>query len=212
VLEQIKLLEELGAHVEEMSLPHSKYALPAYHIAASAEASSNLARFDGVRYGFRAEEYDDLAELYVKTRSQGFGTEVKRRIMLGTFALSSGYHDAYYKKALQVRTLIKQDFDKAFLKYDVLISPTAPAAAFKFGEKDGDPLSMYMSDICTVAVNIAGNTAISVPCGRSEGLPVGMQIIGKHFDEKRVLRAAYTYEKNSTFDKRPAALPDEVSV
>lgn len=206
VLEQVKVLEELGAYAEEMSLPYSRYALPVYYIAASAEASSNLARYDGVRYGFRAEGYDDLAGLYVKTRSQGFGPEAKRRIMLGTYVLSSGYYDAYYKKALQVRTLIKQDFDKAFEKYDVLITPTAPAPAFKIKEKTMDPLSMYMSDICTVPVNITGNTAISIPCGMRDGLPVGMQIIGRPFDEKSILRAAYTYEKNSRFKENKPQL------
>lgn len=204
VLEQVKVLQELGAHVEEMSLPYSRYALPAYYIAASAEASSNLARYDGVRYGFRGTGYEDLAGLYVKTRSEGFGPEVKRRIMLGTYALSSGYYDAYYSKALKVRTLIKQDFERAFEKYDVLISPTAAGTAFKVGEKADSPLSMYMSDICTVPVNIAGNTAISVPCGMVSGLPVGMQIMGKPFDEKKILQAAYNYEKNTRFrDNKP---------
>ena len=204
VLEKVKQLEGLGAHVEEISLPYSRYAMPAYYIAASAEASSNLSRYDGVRYGFRAEEYDNLADLYVKTRSEGFGAEAKRRIMLGTYALSSGYYDAYYMKALKVRTLIKQDFDNAFDKYDVIISPTVPDSAFKIGEKANDPLSMYMSDICTVPVNIAGNTAISIPCGIKDGLPVGMQIIGKPLDEKTVLQVAYTCEKNSRFNGRPA--------
>lgn len=206
VLEQVKVLEDLGAYAEEMSLPYSRYALPVYYIAASAEASSNLARYDGVRYGFRAEGYDDLAGLYVKTRSQGFGAEAKRRIMLGTYVLSSGYYDAYYKKALQVRTLIKQDFDRAFEKYDVLITPTTPALAFKIGEKTMDPLSMYMSDVCTVPVNIAGNTAISIPCGMKNGLPVGMQIIGKPFHEKSILQAAFTYEKNSCFKENKPQL------
>lgn len=206
VLDQVKVLEGLGAHVEEMSLPYSRYALPVYCIAASAEASSNLGRFDGVRYGSRAEEYDDLIDMYVKTRSEGFGTEVKGRIMLGTYALSSGYYDMYYKKALQVRTLIKQDFDKAFEKYDVLISPTATGTAFRIGEKAGDPLSMYMSDICTVPVNIAGNTAISIPCGMRDGLPVGMQIIGKPLDEKKILQVAYTYEKNTCFKENKPVL------
>lgn len=199
VLEQVKVLEDLGARVEEMSLTYSPYVLPVYYIAASAEASSNLARYDGVRYGFRAEGYDDLESLYVKTRSQGFGEEVKRRIILGTYVLSAGYYDAYYKKALQVRTLIKEDFDKAFDKYDVLITPTAPDTAFKIGEKTRDPLSMYMSDICTATVNVAGNTAISVPCAIKDGLPVGMQIIGRPFDESSILRVAFTYEQNSRF-------------
>ncbi|HYF84556.1 MAG TPA: Asp-tRNA(Asn)/Glu-tRNA(Gln) amidotransferase subunit GatA [Clostridia bacterium] len=210
VLDQVKVLEGLGANVEEMSLPYSRYALPVYYIAASAEASSNLGRYDGVRYGSRAEEFDALADLYVKTRSKGFGAEVKRRIMLGTFALSSGYYDEYYMKALQVRTLIKQDFDKAFERYDVIISPTAPNTAFKLGEKTSDPLSMYMSDICTVPVNIAGNTAISISCGRLDGLPVGMQIIGKPLDEKSILQVAYTYEKNTRFNENKPAILNEV--
>jgi aspartyl-tRNA(Asn)/glutamyl-tRNA(Gln) amidotransferase subunit A len=205
VLDQVKVLKKLGADVEEMSLPYSRYALPAYYIAASAEASSNLARYDGVRYGIRGAEYEDLSGLNVKTRSEGFGPEVKRRIMLGTYVLSSGYYDAYYNKALKVRTLIKQDFDRAFEKYDVLISPTTAGTAFKIGEKADNPLSMYMSDICTVPVNIAGNTAISIPCGMINGLPVGMQIIGKPFNEKRILQVAYTYEKNTSFkDNKPA--------
>lgn len=205
VLEQAKVLEGLGAYVEEVSLPYSKYALPVYHIAASAEASSNLARYDGVRYGFRAEKCGDLQDLFVKTRSEGFGREVKRRILLGTYALSSGYYDAYYKKALQVRTLIKRDFDRIFEEYDLLITPTAPDTAFKTGEKADNPLSMYMSDICTVPVNVAGITAISIPCGFKDGLPVGMQIIGKPFDEKRIIQAAYTYEQNTGIIKsRPA--------
>lgn len=213
VLEQVKLLEGLGAHVEEMSLPYSRYALPAYYIAASAEASSNLARFDGVRYGVRAEDYDGLLDLYVKTRSRGFGAEVKRRIMLGTYVLSSGYYDAYYMKALKVRTLILQDFERAFEKYDILISPTTTVTAYGVGEKSNAPLSMYMSDICTVPVNIAGNPAISVPCGIQDGLPVGMQIIGKHFDEKKILRVAYTYEQNSLFSaNKPSALQGEVRI
>ncbi len=212
VLDQVKVLEDLGAQVEEISLPYSRYALPVYYIAASAEASSNLARFDGVRYGTRPEEYDGLMDLYVKTRSNGFGAEVKRRIMLGSYALSTGYYDEYYKKALQVRTLIKQDFDRAFEKYDVIISPTAPNTAFKIGEKTSDPLSMYMSDICTVPVNIAGNTALSIPCGLKDGLPVGMQIIGRPLDEKSILRVAYTYEKNTLFSKNKLPLYNEVKI
>ncbi|MGE5632761.1 MAG: Asp-tRNA(Asn)/Glu-tRNA(Gln) amidotransferase subunit GatA, partial [Caulobacteraceae bacterium] len=204
VLDAVKVLEGLGAHVEEMSLTYSQYALPVYYIIASAEASANLARYDGVRYGYRSDNYKDLIDLYIKTRSEGFGAEVKRRIMLGTYALSSGYYDAYYKKALQVRTLIKRDFDKAFEKYDVIISPTSPATAFKIGEKTDEPLSMYLSDICTVPVNIAGAAAISIPCGMKDGLPVGMQIIGKPMCEGTVLQVAYTYEKNTCFsENRP---------
>ncbi len=199
VLEQVKVLEELGAHVEEMSLPHSRYALPVYHLIASAEASSNLSRFDGIRYGYRGAENDDLESLYIMNRSRGFGTEVKRRILLGTYVLSSGYYEEYYMKALKVRTLIKRDFTRAFEKYDVLIAPSVPAAAFNIGEKFKDPLSMYMSDICTVPVNIAGNTAISVPCGKLGGMPIGMQIIGKPMGEKRIIQAAFTLEKNTSF-------------
>lgn len=200
VSEAVKIFEKLGAHVEEVSLPYSEYAIPVYYITASAEASSNLARFDGVRYGHRAKDYADLEDMYVKSRSQGFGEEVKLRMMLGTYVLSAGFYDAYYDKALRVRTLIKQDFDKAFEKYDVLISPTTPTTAFKIGEKQHDPLSMYMSDICTVPINIAGIPAMSIPCGFSkEGLPVGMQIMGKHFGEAEMLRAAYSFEKNTNF-------------
>ena len=197
----IDLLKALGATYEEVSLPHTQYALPTYYILAASECSSNLARFDGIRYGYRTESFDNLTDLFVKTRSEGFGEEVKRRIMLGTYALSSGYYDAYYKKALQVRTLIKQDFDQAFEKFDILIAPTTPTPAFKLGEKTDDPLQMYMSDVCTVPINIAGIPAISVPCGFIEGLPIGMQIIGKHFDESTLLRVAYTLEQHSTYHK-----------
>lgn len=202
----IELLKSLGADYEEVSLPHTEYALPAYYIIASSECSSNLARFDGIRYGYRTESYENLRDLFVNTRSEGFGEEVKRRIMLGTYALSSGYYDAYYKTALQVRTLIKQDFDKAFEKFDVLIAPTTPTTAFKIGEKTGDPLQMYMSDICTVPINIAGIPAISIPCGFKNGLPIGLQIMGKHFDESTLLRAAYTFEQNTDFHKKKAGL------
>lgn len=196
VLEAVETLKGLGAEVEEISLPYTEYALSCYYIISTSEASSNLARFDGVRYGYRAENYKDLDELYVNTRSEGFGEEVKRRIMLGTFALSSGYYDAYYNKAQKVRTLIKRDFDKAFEKYDAIISPTAPILPFKIGEKVNNPLSMYMSDILTVSVNLAGVCAISVPCGNVNGLPVGLQIIGDRFEEQKILNIAYTYEKN----------------
>ncbi|WP_416198545.1 Asp-tRNA(Asn)/Glu-tRNA(Gln) amidotransferase subunit GatA [Sporanaerobacter sp.] len=196
VLEAVEALKGLGAEVEEISLPYTEYALSCYYIISTSEASSNLARFDGVRYGYRAENYKDLDELYVNTRSEGFGEEVKRRIMLGTFALSSGYYDAYYNKAQKVRTLIKRDFDKAFEKYDAIISPTAPILPFKIGEKVNNPLSMYMSDILTVSVNLAGVCAISVPCGNVNGLPVGLQIIGDRFEEQKILNIAYTYEKN----------------
>ncbi|PRO66225.1 Asp-tRNA(Asn)/Glu-tRNA(Gln) amidotransferase subunit GatA [Alkalicoccus urumqiensis] len=187
-------LKELGAEYEEVSLPHSKYALATYYLLASSEASANLARFDGIRYGVRHEE-DNLLDTYKKSRSEGFGDEVKRRIMLGTFALSSGYYDAYYKKAQKVRTLIKQDFEDLFLDYDVIIGPTAPTTAFKIGDQLDDPLTMYANDILTIPVNLAGVPAISVPCGLSDGLPVGLQIIGQHFDEATVFRVAHAYEK-----------------
>lgn len=196
----LELLKSLGAEYEEFSIPIVEYALPTYYIIASSEASSNLARYDGIKYGYRTQNYEDLIDLYKKTRSEGFGAEVKRRIMLGTYALSAGYYDAYYKKGLQVRTLIKRAFDEAFQKYDVIITPTSPTTAFKIGERVSNPLEMYMSDICTVPVNIAGLPAISIPCGfDSSGLPIGLQIIGKAFDEETILKVAYTYEQNSGY-------------
>ncbi|ADQ04182.1 glutamyl-tRNA(Gln) amidotransferase, A subunit [Caldicellulosiruptor owensensis OL] len=196
----LELLKSLGAQYEEFSIPIVEYALPTYYIIASSEASSNLARYDGIKYGYRTQNYDDLIDLYKKTRSEGFGAEVKRRIMLGTYALSAGYYDAYYKKGLQVRTLIKRAFDEAFQKYDVIITPTSPTTAFKIGEKVSNPLEMYMSDICTVPVNIAGLPAISIPCGvDSNNLPIGLQIIGKAFDEETIIRVAYTFEQNSGY-------------
>lgn len=198
VLAAAKRFEEMGAEIEECSLSKMEYALPAYYIISSAEASSNLARYDGIKYGYRAEKFDDLTDLYTKTRSEGFGEEVKRRIMLGTYALSSGYYDAYYKKAQQVRTLVKNDFDNAFEKYDVLLTPTAPTAAWKIGEKVTDPMQMYSADICTVSVNIAGLPGIVVPCGKDKNdMPIGLQLIGKPFGETTLLRAAYTFEQNS---------------
>jgi aspartyl-tRNA(Asn)/glutamyl-tRNA(Gln) amidotransferase subunit A len=202
----VDLLKTMGAEIEEVSLPHTKYALPAYYIIASSECSSNLARFDGIRYGYRAKNFSDVNDLFIKTRSEAFGEEVKRRIMLGTYALSLGYYDAYYKQALKMRTLIKEEFDKVFEKFDVLISPTSPTTAFKIGEKIDDPLKMYMSDICTVPINIAGIPAISIPCGSVEGLPVGLQIMGKHFNESTILRVAYTFEQNTDFHKQRPAL------
>lgn len=193
-----KQLEALGAVVDEVSLPYTEYALPTYYIIASAECSSNLARYDGIKYGYRTSQYENLIDLYKQTRSEGFGDEVKRRIMLGTYVLSSGYYDAYYKKAQQVRTLIKQDFDKVFSQYDIILTPTAPTPAFKVGEKVNDPLSMYLSDVCTVPVNIAGLPSLSMNCGFSEeGMPIGVQLIGKAFDESTILQVAYTYEQNS---------------
>ena len=192
--------KELGAVVEEISLDIAKYSLATYYIVACAEASSNLGRFDGIRYGYRAKEFKNLRDLYKKSRSEGFGPEVKRRIILGTYVLSSGYYDAYYKKAQQVRTLVMNEFNKAFEKYDVILTPTSPTVAFDIGSKSDNPLEMYLADICTVSVNIAGLPGISIPCGvNSEGMPIGMQIIGKHFDEETILNAAYTYEQHTNF-------------
>ncbi|MDN5302859.1 MAG: aspartyl-tRNA(Asn)/glutamyl-tRNA(Gln) amidotransferase subunit [Thermoanaerobacteraceae bacterium] len=201
VLEAAKIFEKMGASFEEISLPHTEYALWAYYIIAPAEASSNLARYDGIRYGVRAKDYDDLIDLYKKTRSEGFGAEVKRRIMLGTYALSSGYYDAYYLKAQKVRTLVKRDFDEAFKKYDFILVPIAPTIAFKIGENTDDPLKMYMNDVCTIPVNMAGLPGISLPCGFSQGMPIGLQIIGKPFDEPTILRAAYAFEQATDFHK-----------
>ncbi|HAP93058.1 MAG TPA: Asp-tRNA(Asn)/Glu-tRNA(Gln) amidotransferase subunit GatA, partial [Desulfotomaculum sp.] len=195
-------LESLGAEVEETSLPHAGYALPTYYLIAPAEASSNLARYDGVRYGYRAAGAEDVVDMFMKTRSQGFGAEVKRRIMLGTYALSAGYYDAYYLKALQVRTLIREDFDRAFEKYDVLLSPVTPSPAFRFGEKTGNPLQMYLSDICTIAVNLAGIPAISMPCGFIDGLPVGLQLMGGPFNEGRLIQVSYAFEQNTNYHKK----------
>ncbi len=192
----IENMKSLGAEAESMHLPMNKYALPAYYMISSAEASSNLARFDGVKYGYRAEQFDDLVDMYCQSRSEGFGAEVKRRIMIGTYALSSGYYDAYYKKAQQVRTMIMNDFGKAFEKYDVLITPSSPTTAFGIGERTTDPLQMYLADICTVSVNIGGLPAIVIPCGYDKnGLPIGLQIIGKPFGEATILNAAYALEK-----------------
>ena len=191
----IERLKDRGAEIVEVHLPHTRYAVAVYYLIATAEASSNLARFDGVRYGFRAEEARSLAELYRRTRDEGFGAEVKRRIMLGTFALSSGYYDAYYEKAQRVRSMLVHDFHEAFKKCDVIATPTAPTPAFKIGEKSDDPLAMYLCDIYTVTINLAGVPGISVPCGMSSaGLPIGLQLIGNHFDEARLLNAACACE------------------
>jgi aspartyl-tRNA(Asn)/glutamyl-tRNA(Gln) amidotransferase subunit A len=196
----------LGAVPVEVSLPHTGYAVAAYYIIATSEASSNLARYDGVKYGFRAEG-KDLLDMYMKTRAQGFGAEVKRRIMLGTYTLSSGYYDAYYRKAQQVRTLIKTDFENVFRDIDVILTPTSPTPAFRLGEKKDDPLQMYLADIFTISVNLAGAPGISVPCGfTANGLPVGLQLIGKHFDEGTLLRAAYAYEQSAGWYKRKPEL------
>ena len=208
VLAAAKTLEKKGAIVEEFDLSLVEYAIPAYYIIASAEASSNLERFDGVKYGYRTAEYTDLHNMYKKTRSEGFGPEVKRRIMLGSFVLSSGYYDAYYIKALRTKALIKQAFDKAFEKYDVILGPVAPTTALKIGESLSDPLKMYLGDIYTVSVNLAGLPGISLPCGFDrDGMPVGMQLLAKPFDEKTIIRAAYTFEQSRGY-KRPTALTE----
>ena len=196
----IGIYKELGAEVEEISLDIAKYSLATYYIIACAEASSNLGRFDGIRYGYRAKEFKDLKDLYRKSRSEGFGPEVKRRIILGTYVLSSGYYDAYYKKAQQVRTLVMNEFDKAFQKYDVLLTPTSPTVAFDIGSKSNNPLEMYLADICTVSVNIAGLPGISLPCGVDKSnMPIGMQLIGNKFQEGTILNAAYTFEQKTKF-------------
>ena len=198
-----KVVEEykaMGAIVEECSLPIADYSLATYYIISCAEASSNLGRFDGIRYGYRTPNYENLNELFVNSRTEGFGEEVKRRIILGTYVLSSGYYDAYYKKAQQVRTLVKREFDKAFEKYDVLLTPTSPTVAFDMNAKSSNPLEMYLADICTVSINIAGVPAISIPCGVDKtGMPIGLQIIGKQFSEETILNAAYAYEQKTKF-------------
>ena len=199
----IEKFKSLGAEVEEISLDIAKYALATYYIIACAEASSNLGRFDGIRYGHRTEEYKDIEELIRKSRSEAFGDEVKRRIILGTYVLSSGYYDAYYKKAQQLRTFIVNEFNKGFEKYDVILTPTSPVTAFGIGEKSDNPLEMYLADICTVSVNVAGLPAISIPCGvDSQGLPIGMQLIGNKFQEETILNAAYTIEKELKFREK----------
>lgn len=197
ILQAVQVLAEMGAEVEEFDLSLVKYAIPAYYVIASAEASSNLSRFDGVKYGYRTEDYEGLHQMYKKTRSEGFGAEVKRRIMLGSFVLSSGYYDAYYLKALRTKALIKQAFDRAFARYDVIAAPAAPTTAPKLGQSLKDPLKMYLSDIYTVSVNLAGLPGISIPVGRDlAGLPIGMQLIGDCYQEKQILRAAYAYEQS----------------
>ena len=207
VLAAAKTLEEQGAWVEEFDLDLVRYAIPAYYVIACAEASSNLARFDGVKYGYRTETYEGLHEMYKKSRSEGFGTEVKRRIMLGSFVLSAGYYDAYYLKALRTKALIKQEFDRAFSRYDVILGPAAPAAAPGLGCSLNDPMKMYLGDIYTISVNLAGLTAISVPCGMTKsGLPIGLQMIGNCFQEKTILRAAYAFEQTREYRRSPAAL------
>jgi aspartyl-tRNA(Asn)/glutamyl-tRNA(Gln) amidotransferase subunit A len=202
----VRELESLGATVREVSLPHTDYAIATYYLIATAEASSNLARYDGTRYGLRAEGAPDLLEMYQQTRAQGFGAEVKRRIMLGTYALSAGYYDAYYLKAQKVRTLIRQDFERVFADCQVIVTPVAPTTAFRIGEK-ADPLQMYLSDIFTISVNLAGIPALSLPCGFSgNGMPIGLQIIGRPFDEAGILQVAHAYEQATEWHrKRPPA-------
>ncbi|MBI5887213.1 MAG: Asp-tRNA(Asn)/Glu-tRNA(Gln) amidotransferase subunit GatA [Deltaproteobacteria bacterium] len=201
----LEVLKKAGAELVDVSLPNTEYAVSVYYLVATAEASSNLARFDGVKYGMRAQDAANLLDMYKKTRDRGFGAEVKRRIMLGTYALSSGYYDAYYKKASEVRTLIKRDFDEAFKSCDVIATPTAPTPAFRFGERVADPLTMYLSDIFTISCNLAGIPGISVPCGFTNGgLPVGLQILGKHLDEGTLLMTAYAFEQATEWHrKRP---------
>ena len=204
ILQAVKVLEEKGAVVEEFDLSLVKYAIPAYYVIASAEASSNLARFDGVKYGYRTEEYEGLHNMYKKSRSEGFGPEVKRRIMLGSFVLSSGYYDAYYLKALRVKALIKKAFDDAFAKYDMILGPAAPTTAPKLGESLQDPISMYLGDIYTISVNLAGLPGISLPCGTdSQGLPIGLQLIGDCFQEKKIIQAAYSFEQTRPYQHSP---------
>ena len=208
ILRAVKVLEEKGAIVEAFDLSLVQYAVPAYYVIASAEASSNLSRFDGVKYGYRTEEYKGLHNMYKKTRSEGFGSEVKRRIMLGSFALSSGYYDAYYLKALKTKALIKNAFDKAFEKYDVIVAPAAPTTAPELGKSLSDPMKMYLADVYTVSANLAGLPGISVPVGQdSKGLPVGMQLLGNCFEEHKILRAAYAYEQTRPYE-RPGCVKD----
>jgi aspartyl-tRNA(Asn)/glutamyl-tRNA(Gln) amidotransferase subunit A len=200
VTKAIDVLQELGAEIHSISCPSFRYGLPTYYIIAPSEASANLARYDGVKYGLRSPDADNLLSMYTRTRSQGFGAEVKRRIMIGTYALSAGYYDAYYLKAQKVRTLIKQDFEKAFETLDVLVCPTAPSTAFKAGEKTTDPLSMYLNDLMTIPVNLAGLPGISLPCGvDSKGLPIGLQIIGKVLGEEQLFQVAYAYEQSTNW-------------
>ncbi|MBM2834173.1 MAG: gatA [Candidatus Brocadiaceae bacterium] len=205
VKDALKLYEKLGATVVDISLPHTEYAVAVYYIVANAEASSNLARYDGVKYGYRTSESRGIIDMYCRTRSEGFGNEVKRRIMLGNYALSSGYYDAYYLKASKVRNLIKSDFDVAFEKVDCIMCPTSPVPAFKIGERANNPLEMYLSDIYTIPANLAGIPGISIPCGFSKtGLPIGMQILAKHFEEKKILQIAYAFERETDFHlKKP---------
>lgn len=203
ILKAAAVLKEKGAVVEEFDLGMVEYAIPAYYVIASAEASSNLSRFDGVKYGFRAKEYEGLHDMYKKSRSQGFGPEVKRRIMLGSFVLSSGYYDAYYLKALRAKALIKEAFDRAFGSYDVILGPASPVTAPKLGESLSDPLKMYLGDIYTISINLAGLPGLSVPCGTdSKGLPIGLQLIGDCFKERLIIRAGYAFERSRQQERR----------
>lgn len=204
VKDAIEKYKEMGAEIIEVSIPHVKYAIATYYVLTTAEASSNLARFDGVKYGYRAKDAETLKKMYTKTRAEGFGDEVKRRIMLGTYALSSGYYDAYYKKGQQIRALIKQDFDKAYEKVDVMMAPTCPSTAFDFGSKSENPLEMYIMDICTVTANLAGVPAMSVPCGfDNENMPIGLQILAPVLEEEKMLNVAYKFEQATDFNKLP---------
>ncbi len=213
VLASIDNFEKLGAKIVDVEVPHAKYGIAVYYIIATAEASSNLARYDGVRYGFRAEEAPGLREMYFKTREQGFGAEVKRRIMLGTYVLSSGYYDAYYAKAQKVRALVKRDYTNAFTKCDAILTPTSPSVAFKIGERSDDPLSMYLSDIFTVSANLAGVPAISVPCGLSDsGLPIGVQLVGNFWSEDVLLNLAHNYETAYPLEGKPSVYVDQFRV
>ena len=207
IAQTIAVFKSLGAVVVDISLPHTDYAVSTYYIVGPAEASSNLARFDGVQYGFRSPDADDLIDMYIRTRSKGFGDEAKRRILLGTYCLSSGYYDAYYLKALKVRTKIRDDFDAAFAECDCIVTPTTPTAAFRIGEKTADPLQMYLSDIYTISTNLAAIPGISIPCGFTKGnLPIGMQVLGKHFDEATILRTARAFERETDYHTRKPPL------
>jgi aspartyl-tRNA(Asn)/glutamyl-tRNA(Gln) amidotransferase subunit A len=199
----MQVLKEQGGQIKEISLPHTKYCIAVFCIIGTAEASSNLARYDGVEYGYRMEKAPNLMELYKQSRSRGFGAEVKRRVMLGTYALSAGFYDAYYKKASQVRTRVKEDFEEAFKTCDVILTPTSPTPAFKIGERDADPLKMYLSDIFTVSANLSGIPGISVPCGfTAQGLPIGAQFLARHFEEGKIIQIAHNYEKHAQLEKR----------
>jgi aspartyl-tRNA(Asn)/glutamyl-tRNA(Gln) amidotransferase subunit A len=196
-------LRDRGATLVDIDLPHAKLAIPVYYLICTAEASSNLARYDGVKYGYRSAARDSLKAMYSKTRDEGFGAEVKRRIMLGTYVLSAGYYDAFYLKALQVRTLLRRDYDQAFESVDVVTMPTSPIPPFKLGEKTADPLQMYLADVFTVSVNLAGLPGVSVPCGYADGLPIGFQLIGRMFDEATILRVADTFERATEWNAAP---------